>query len=180
MNIPGMAGVGAAVLVAAGALVVTTGTQREKSLVGGERDSLGRLEARAAAQPDDPEATRHLAQAYLDARQPGLACVLVESATSAVRGDVRVRHVYARALLDEGRDADALAVETEVVRACGGSGEEGQRADGCDAVLLASAQRRATILAELVTLGVEDALAQPEVSLVAYKNATREARIAEE
>jgi hypothetical protein len=37
-----------------------------------------------------------------------------------------------------------------------------------------------SILAELVALGVEDARSQPEVSLVAYKNATREARVVAE
>ena len=41
-----------------------------------------------------------------------------------------------------------------------------------------TATRRADILRELVSLGVEDAQAHPEMSLVAYQNATREARIA--
>jgi len=50
-------------------------------------------------------------------------------------------------------------------------------ADACDAVLLASAMRRTDILRELVALGVEDAQAHPEMSLVAYQNATREARV---
>ncbi|MCL2447560.1 MAG: hypothetical protein FWD17_01295 [Polyangiaceae bacterium] len=183
MKLASMAGAGAAVFVAAGALLVTTGTEHEKSLVTvvkGTCEPLARLEARAAELPNDPDATRQLAQAYLDAQQPGLALVLVESAAQAVRNDVGVRHVYARALVDEGRDGDALAVERGVLRACTGSGSDGSYAGECDPVLVASAQRRATILEELVTLGVEDALAQPEVSLVAYKNATREARIAEE
>jgi hypothetical protein len=48
---------------------------------------------------------------------------------------------------------------------------------GCDALLLASAVRRASILKELVALGVEDTRAQPEESFVAYQNATREARV---
>jgi hypothetical protein len=37
--------------------------------------------------------------------------------------------------------------------------------------------RRTDILHELVALGVEDAQAHPEMSLVAYQNATREARV---
>jgi hypothetical protein len=115
--------------------------------------------------------------------------VLVESAPAAVRADVRVRHVYARALVEQGRDDDALAVERSVVARCAQAGRVAESADvgrlspppaACDAVLVASAARRVTILEELVALGVEDALAQPEVSLVAYKNATREARIAAE
>jgi hypothetical protein len=173
-------GYGAIALLAAGTLLVTSGTQREKSLVAGAPDMLRLLEARAAAQPNDPGATGGLAQAYLDARQSGLALVLVESAPPAVRADVRVRHVYARALVDQGRDDDALAVERSVVVACRASDDVQIEAPGCDAVLLASAERRAAILEELVSLGVEDAQSQPDMSLVAYKNATREARIASE
>ena len=45
-------------------------------------------------------------------------------------------------------------------------------------MLLASAMRRTDILRELVALGVEDAQAAPEMSYVAYQNATREARVA--
>src|SRR5207237_371665 len=80
-----------------------------------------------------------------------------------------VEHVYARALLDEGRAADALSVEREVLKTC-------TTLDVCDAWLVASARRRADILEELVARGVEDARAEPEASAVAYYNATREAR----
>ena len=175
-------GTGAMALVAAGTLLVTSGTQREKLVVSGATESLrvGALEARAAALPGDPGAIGGLAQAYLDARQPGLAVTLLETAAPAVRADVRVRHIYARALLDQGRDDDALAVEESVVETCGASEEVGSAARGCDAVLLALAKRRAAILEELVSLGVEDAQSQPDMSFVAYKNATREARIASE
>jgi len=94
-----------------------------------------------------------------------------------VRDDVRVEHVYARALVDEGRNEEALRVEKRVLTACRpmAFGQEG--APGCDATLLASAMRRTDILGELVASGVEDAQAQPEASLVAYQNATREARV---
>jgi hypothetical protein len=37
--------------------------------------------------------------------------------------------------------------------------------------------RRADILRQLVSLGVEDAEAHPEEALLAYQNATREARV---
>ena len=49
---------------------------------------------------------------------------------------------------------------------------------GCDPVLLASAIRRANILRELLSLGVEDAQAHPEAARIAYQNATREATVA--
>jgi hypothetical protein len=170
-------------LVGAGVLLVSSGTQREKPLVRSSQDSLPAIEARAWTRPGDPEAIRHLAEAYLGVRQPGLAIVLIEAAPQEVRADVSVRHVYARALMDEGRDGDSLRIERSVVGECQRRREGddvGPTQSGCDPVLVASAVRRVGILEELVALGVEDAQAQPEVSLVAYKNATREARIVAE
>ena len=128
--------------------------------------------------PDDAESTRARAQAYLDARQPGRAIGLVEGSRRTVHDDVRIQHVYARALVDGGRNEEALAVETGVVDTCHPIAEGAPAPAGCDSVLLASAMRRTDILRELVALGVEDAQAHPEMSLVAYQNATREARLA--
>jgi hypothetical protein len=78
--------------------------------------------------------------------------------------------------VDGGRCDDALAVEQRVVDRCSPL-VSGSAVAGCDPVLLASAMRRADILRELVSLGVQDAQAHPEASLVAYQNATREARV---
>jgi hypothetical protein len=167
-----------AVLAAAGILWATSGTQREKPVLAATATaSLAVLEATAADHPEDAAATRLLAQAYLDVRQPGLAVALVEGARPAVRSDVRVKHVYARALVDEGRSEEALAAEQSVVTACRPIADGATAAAGCDPVLLASALRRTAILGELVSLGVEDAPSNPEMSLVAYQNATREARV---
>ena len=168
-----------AVLAAGAILWAMSGTQKEKPVVSAaEPAGLRTLEMQAALHRADPDAQRALAQAYLDARQPGLAIVLVESAAPPVRTDVRVQHVYARALVDAGRNDEALTAENRVVAACGPALEGRPVAPGCDTVLLASALRRRDILGQLVALGVEDAQAHPEVSLVAYQNATREARVA--
>jgi hypothetical protein len=194
----GLRAYGVAVLAAAALLWAMSGTQKEKPVLAatqppGRPDTVRALELSAALHPDSAEPTRALAQAYLDVRQPGLAVVLVEGATPTVRDDVRVQHVYARALVDEGRNEEALAVERGVVASCStsyrdGSGKEASRNGArattqlddreCDSVLLASAVRRTGILRELVSLGVEDAEAHPEMSLLAYQNATREARVA--
>jgi len=169
---------GVGVLTAAAALWAMSGIQHEKPVLASTQPEAVRvLEASAAAHPESVESARALAQAYLDARQPGLAMVLVEGGARTVRDDVRIRHVYARALVDEGRNEEALAVETGVVAACRPVAEGAPFAAGCDPVLLASAIRRTDILSELVALGVEDAQAHPEMSLVAYQNATREARV---
>ena len=172
----GLRAYGLAVLLAAAGLWAMSGTQREKPLLAAP-DAVRVLELTAAMQPDNVEATRVLAQAYLDARQPGLAIVLVEGSRRSVHDDVRIQHVYARALVDGGRNEEALAIETGVVGACHSVADGAPAPAGCDAVLLASAMRRTDILRELVALGVEDAQAHPEMSLVAYQNATREARV---
>ncbi len=172
----GLRAYGVAVLLASAGLWAMSGTQREKPLLAAP-DAVRVLELTAAMQPDNVEATRVLAQAYLDARQPGLAIVLVEGSKRTVHDDVRIQHVYARALVDGGRNEEALAIETGVVAACHSVADGASAPAGCDAVLLASAMRRTDILRELVALGVEDAQAHPEMSLVAYQNATREARV---
>jgi hypothetical protein len=168
---------GAAALAGAAAFLLMSGPQREKPLLPTPAaDAVRGLETSAVSQPDDAEATRALAQAYLDARQPGLAVALLGTAQASVQGDVRVRHVYSRALMDEGRSEQALAVEAGVVTACRPL-VDGRSVRGCDGLLLVSAMRRADILRQLVSLGVEDAEAHPEEALLAYQNATREARV---
>ena len=172
---------GIAVAAAGAILWATSGTQRERPLLTGAMPEVVRAhEANAAAHPDDVEVTRALAQAYLDAQQPGLALALLTNTSPAVRAEARTQHLYARALLDQGRNADALAAETNVVTACTPRADGPSASPGCDGALLASALRRTAILSELVTRGVEDTRANPEVSFVAYQNATREARVATE
>ncbi len=180
----GLRAFGISVASVLGVLWATSGTQRERALLsdgpGAAAERVRACEAAAAGHQDDPEAMRALAQAYLDAEQPGLALGVLEGAP-ALRSDARTRHLYARALLDQGRNDDALAAEATVVTACMPAADRlsaAQSGPGCDAVLLASAVRRAAILKELVALGVEDTQAQPEASFVAYQNATREARVA--
>jgi hypothetical protein len=175
----GLRAYGITVFAATAALWVMSGTQHEKSVLAATQpDAVRVLEAEAAAHPRDPLAYRALAQAYLDARQPGLAIVLAASADPSVRDDVRVEHVVARALVDAGRNDEALSLEKRVLAACSPLADGRPGAEGCDPVLFASALRRSEILGELVALGVEDAQAHPEASLVAYQNATREARVA--
>jgi hypothetical protein len=165
------------VLVAAGAVWVASGVEREHAVLASEGPAsdgaaVRALEAEVAAAPNDDCSLRALAQAYLDARAPGLALAVIERAPEDVRTRAKVEHVYARALLDEGHAQDALAVEKTVLRTC-------TVTDGvCEGWLIASARRRADILEEMVGLGVEDARAEPEASAVAYFNATREARLA--
>lgn len=169
---------GVTVMIGIGALWVLSGTQRSGPVLPSTTDSIRSLEAEVAAQPDNPAMARMLAQAYLDARQPGLARVLLESAPGRARADVRTRHILARTLLELGRADLALAVEVGVVHECQPTARPSDAlAPGCDPVLFASAARRTSIMREMVALGVTDIVAHPEASLIAYENATREARV---
>jgi hypothetical protein len=174
-----MSGWSVAVLTAASALWLASGTQHEHAVLSvGSSATLERLEGQVAAHPENALALRDLSQSYLEARAPGLAMSLIQHAPAGVRADPRVGHTFARALLDQGRAEDALAAEGRVLEACAASPPETRDGAGCDTWLIASATRRADILRELVQLGVEDAQTHPEASAIAYQNATREARLA--
>jgi len=169
----GVKGWNVAVLVAIGSIWFCGMTQREKPVVGdaSHHGRIGLLEGKAAAAPNDPSALRELAQAYLDVGQPGMAVGTVERAPLEVRGEPTVEHLYARALLDQGRSADALAAERRVLGKCA---DPSLDVPVCSTYLIASATRRAEIIEQLVQLGIEDANAQPEASSLAYHNATRQ------
>ena len=170
----GLKGWNVAVLVAIGAIWFAGSTQREKRVVGDTHtDRVALLEEQAAANPADAARVRELAQSYLDARAPGMALASIEHAPEAVRKEPTVEHLYARALLDQGRSADALAAERRVLALCYAP-DPAVDAPACSTYLIASATRRADILEQLVTLGVEDANAHPEASSLAYHNATRQ------
>jgi hypothetical protein len=177
----GLRAYGVAVLTATAALWLMSVPRSEHALwPDPSPESVRTLESAVATERSDTAKTTALALAYLDARQPGLAVALVEAAPAAAQKDVRVQHVYARALIDQGRNDEALAVERDVVGACRSVAEATQTPAapaGCDSVLLASAVRRTSILGELISLGVTDAQAHPEQARIAYRNATREARV---
>lgn len=161
------------VLSALGTLWLASGTQREHKVLSDVKTGrVAGLEVAYAESDHDPKKLQELAQAYLDTSQPGLALGLIDSAPADVRHQPLIDHVYARALLDQGRASDALVVERRVLDTC--AAKEGT----CDQWLLASATRRADILQELVQLGIDDAQAHPEVSAIAYHNATRQATLA--
>jgi len=164
-----------ALLTAIGALWLACGIQREKPVLAGtavgasESAALHALESEVATHPNDAARRRALVQSYLDAHAPGLALSAVEAAPGDVRRDRAVEHVYARALLEQGRSADALTVERQVLAACA--------LEAAPSAMCASAARRVAILQELVAFGVEDAQAHPETSAVAYHNAIHEVRL---
>jgi hypothetical protein len=156
------------------AAILTLGAQpgREHAVVGSGAQ-LEHLEAQVAAHPSDLTSRTELARAYLDAESPGLAWGALADAPELQRQDPALQHMAARVLIEQGKAKDALALERNVLATCGT-----EASSRCDFWLVVSATRRAGILQELVQQGVEDAIAQPEASLVAYHNATHEARLA--
>jgi hypothetical protein len=178
----GLRALNTVLLIAAFALLLASGTQRERPVLPrGHENVVRALEARYSVR-QDAASLRDLAQGYLDSAAPGLAVAAIEAAPKPLQKDVRVEHAYARALLDSGRASDALVAEQDVLRTCDevAASAEGtaQTQSGCDTWLLASATRRVDILKELEKLGVDDAQAHPESAAVAYRAATREARLA--
>jgi hypothetical protein len=172
----GLKGWNVAVLLAIGAIWFAGSTQREKPVVGDAKtgDRMAALEEQLAATPADAAKLKELAQAYLDARQPGMALAAIERAPNDIRSQPSVEHLYARALIDQGRSRDALAAERKVLALCADPATEEPT---CSTFLIASATRRAEILEQLVQLGVEDPNAHPEASNIAYANATRQVSI---
>ena len=185
MSIRGACGV----VVAAAAVLALGGVPgRERAVVaasGAGGQNLEQLEATVAAHPGILSARVELAHAYLDANSPGLALSLLADAPESQQHQPSVEHMAARVLIEEGRVKDALALEQHVLSVCQSDGSTARPSPasapdgaGCDFWLVVSATRRAEILRELVARGVEDPQAQPEASLVAYHNATHEARLA--
>jgi hypothetical protein len=174
MSIRGACGVvfGAAIL-AMGSL-----PGRERPVVTTAGEHVEQLESRVAAQPTDVASRNELARAYLDAESPGLAWSTLADSPAAQRSEPAVQHMEARVLIEQGKAKEALALEEKVLATCGGDPSSPSAAPGCDFWLIVSATRRASILQELVHAGVQDTVAQPEASLVAYHNATHEARLA--
>jgi hypothetical protein len=165
--------------VVSAAAVMTLGTlpgrERPVFVAGANGERALQLEAQVAAHPDDMAARTELAHAYLDANSPGLAWRTLTQTPDSQRHNPAIEHMQARVLIEQGRANEALAFERSVLSTCGS--DPSATAPGCDFWVIVSATRRAAILEELVHQGVEDAIAQPEASLVAYHNATHEARL---
>ena len=185
MSVRGACGV----VVAAAAVLALGGVPgRERAVVAGGPSSSGQsleaLEATVAAHPENLPSRVELAKAYLDARSPGLALSLLRDAPEGQQHVPSVEHMEARVMIEQGRVKDALALEQHVLSVCGADEMTARPtaaaapANGCDFWLVVSATRRAEILRELAARGVEDPVAEPEASLVAYHTATHEARLA--
>jgi len=158
---------GAAVLMGILGLCMLTGSHREAPLVGHQKigPEILALEARVSQAPEDAEALASLAQHYVDRDAPGMAIAALSRAPEAVRSRARVSHVWAVALMHEGKASEALDQENRTLDTCG--------RDSCAPWLVASALRYHEFLSAMVEGGVEDYRRDPDATLVAYGRASR-------
>jgi hypothetical protein len=175
MSIRGACGM---VFVAAAVMSLGALPGREHTVVSEAAPRVERLEAEVASHPGDLSLRSELVQAYLDGRSPGLAWSTLAEAPASQQHEPTLEHLAARVLIEQGDANGALAMERSVLSTCGDEPSAGAAHSGCDFWLIVSATRRAGILEELVHQGVDDAIAHPEASLVAYHKATHEARLA--
>lgn len=127
---------------------------------------LEALEARVSREPRDSSALYDLAETYLAHDAPGLAQAALERAPQKLRETPRIADVRARALWGLGSAELALKVQRSMLDAC-----ERQH---CSPALLARAQRREWLFAEMVRVGIDDPKEDPNRVLLAYRRSTRE------
>lgn len=127
---------------------------------------LSSLEARVSHQPDDSEALSFLVDEYLLRGAPGLAQAAIDRAPDAVRHLPEIADAQTRTLTELGQLHVALETQRGMLATC--------RRDGCPLRLEVRARRRAQVLEQMVRLGVDDPMLQPDRALFAYRLAVRE------
>ena len=161
------------VLAAAVTCLAGSGTTPAARTLAGQNlgPELAPLEVQVSRNPRDLEALETLVEAYLERQAPGLAGAALDRAPLELKQRARIADARARVLTELGLPGPALAAEERVFEAC--------EVEACSTALLARAERRARWLRELVRLGVEDSLDDPERALLAYRLAVREVRLAD-
>ena len=127
---------------------------------------LGALETRAAHAPS-VDSVAKLASAYVDHGQPGLACAVIERSDRAIRSDLAVADIHARALFHRGHPRQALAVVEDALAVC--ESDE----SSCHAWQESKARGQFAFLHEVVVAGIEDPMADPSALRAAYERSTK-------
>jgi hypothetical protein len=130
---------------------------------------LATLERHAAGSPDDIGSLTELAGAYLDRGEPGMALAALARPSPQDRQRPEVLHVAARALFEDGRAKDALAMELRALDACAEA--------ACRPRLLAQGARRVEFFQAVIDLGVENPLLAPDTVALAFERSNREVRL---
>ena len=159
--------VAALVVAVAGIAVLAASVQKARAAFPTAPAELAALEQAYLHTPGDAVARENLVRAYLAARAPGAASALVgralrEARTAPTGPSLELLHLAASVEFQMGRASAALGLETEARERC-----------TAGLPLCVSVERRHALLQEFVRLGVEDPIAHPEESAVAYQRAGR-------
>lgn len=148
-----------------GIAVLAASVQKARAAFPTAPAALAELERTYLEAPRDPVKRAALVQGYLAAKAPGAASALLARELHAVREhalpSVDLLHLAAAVEFQMGHASGALTLETEAKQRC------------VDLPLCADIDRRHALLQEFVRLGVEDPIAHPEESAIAYQRAGR-------
>ncbi len=142
---------------------VSSGVHRQAPLVGslGHSDEVASLEAEVAIEPENIDKLSRLCRSYLERNAPGFALAAIHRAPSKVRQSPTITHLWARALLREGKASEALAKQRSVLLHC--------QSNACSSWLFASAMRHEAFLSAMVDNNVEDYRRDPDRTIQAYQ-----------
>jgi len=164
----------AAVLLGLAALITVSASRRTPSLViekrGQALDEMTALENRVSINPDDQAAVLALARGFLNRGSPGLALAVLERSPSVAQGSATGADVAATALMNAGKNRQALAMTRQALALC--------EAGSCEASVAARAARREELLEAVLAVGIEDMDSDPEAVERAYHRALRRVQLA--
>lgn len=161
--------IAALAVVAVAVAVLAASVQKARAAFPLAPKELPRLEAELREAPEDEAKRAALVQAYLEAKAPGAAAGLVHEALKKARAttagpSAELLHSAANVEFHMGRTSKALPLAEEAKARCEGI----ERSQLCTEI-----ERRVLLLRELVKLGVEDPIADPEHSALAHQRAGR-------
>lgn len=156
-------------VVVVGVAVLAASVQKARAAFPSAPSGLAALEREVAASPDDSVKRTALVRAYFDAKAPGAASAIVSEALRRARQagapPIDLLHQAASVEFQMGRASVAANLESEARAACTGLSPQPS--------LCVEVERRHALLQEFVRLGIEDAIAHPEESALAYQRAGR-------
>ncbi len=157
-----------------GIAVLAASVQKARAAFPAAPAGLAQLEDAHLQAPHDSATRAALVKGYLAAKAQGAAAVLVARELRVARRGgaaptAELLHLAAGVEFQMGHATLALALEAEAKERCAGA----PCVDAGGAPLSADVERRHALLQEFVRLGVEDPIAHPEESAVAYQRAGR-------
>jgi hypothetical protein len=149
-----------------GIAVLAASVQKARAAFPGAPANLAELEGAYLRAPHDAGARAALVRGYLAAKAPGAASALLTRELAGARANggapaAELLHLAGGVEYQMGHATAAVALEAEAKQRCVGL------------PLCVDIERRHAILQEFVRLGVEDPIAHPEESAVAYQRAGR-------